>query len=386
METTLPQLIEQARTGDLAAYELIVRRFQDMACGYAHAILGDFHLAEDVAQEAFVDAYRHLGDLREPAAFPGWLRRIVFKYCDRLTRRRAVSTVPLDAVDDAPGDADLPDEAVEEQELSERVLSAVRTLPGNERLVTTLYYINGYSQAEVAEFLEEPVTTVKSRLHTARQRLKERMMTMVKDVLSKNAPDDAFAERVSEVIDVFMAKGPSNDLIGSPWERRMRQQTGKVLRAGEEGFRIDVAMSESEHARIRSLAALHFGLRGDPRGKEHLIRLMGDPSARVRNRAVHQYARLIHPGEIEVGWGWGLATPAEEVPVGVEKLIPLMDDPNAKVRLAALLSLGAYAKLGDSRIDEALQRGLSDPKHKNHHYTARILGVPCPGCGAAPET
>jgi len=105
----------------------------------------------------------------------------------------------------------------------------------------------------------------------------------------------------------------------------------------------------------------------------------------VRNRAVHHYARLIHPGELEVGWGWGVSHPAEKVPVGVEKLIPLMDDPNAKVRLAALLSLAAYAKLGDSRIDDALQRGLSDPKHKNHHYTARILDVPCPGCGAAPE-
>ncbi|MEW6355148.1 MAG: sigma-70 family RNA polymerase sigma factor [Planctomycetota bacterium] len=382
---TLPQLIEKARAGDLAAYERIVRRFQDMACGYAHSILGDFHLAEDVAQEAFVDAYQRLGDLREPGAFPGWLRRVVFKHCDRLTRRRGVSTVPLDAARGAAGDADIPDDSIEEQELSDRVLAAVRALPDSERQVATLYYINGYSQAEVAEFLEEPVTTVKSRLHTARQRLKERMMTMVKDVLSRNAPDDAFAERVSEVINVFMAKGPAGDLIGSPWEKRMRQQTTEVLRAGEEGFRIDVAMSESEHARIRSLAALHFGLRGDPRGKEHLIRLMADPSARVRNRAVQQYARLIHPGEIEVGWGWGLATLADKVPVGVEKLIPLVDDGNAKVRLAALLALGAYAKLGDSRIDEALKRGLADPIHKNRHYTARILGAPCPGCGAAAE-
>ena len=80
-------LVVKARAGDLAAFEDLVRRFQNMACGYAYARLGDFHLAEDAAQEAFIDAYRLLPDLRAPAAFAGWLRRIVFKHCDRFTRR-----------------------------------------------------------------------------------------------------------------------------------------------------------------------------------------------------------------------------------------------------------------------------------------------------------
>ena len=71
-------LVERSRSGDLDAFEALVRRFQDMACGYAYSILGDFHLAEDAAQEAFVDAYRNLGQLREPRAFPGWFRRVVF--------------------------------------------------------------------------------------------------------------------------------------------------------------------------------------------------------------------------------------------------------------------------------------------------------------------
>jgi len=63
----LGTLIERAQAGDVEAYGEIVRRFQDMAYGYAYSFLGDFHLAQD----AFVQAYRDLTALREPAAFPG---------------------------------------------------------------------------------------------------------------------------------------------------------------------------------------------------------------------------------------------------------------------------------------------------------------------------
>ncbi|MBT5714837.1 RNA polymerase subunit sigma-24, partial [Candidatus Poribacteria bacterium] len=69
----------------LAAFGQIVVEFQDMAYGLAYGALRDSHAAEDVAQEAFIEAWRSLPALREPKAFPGWFRRIVLKYCDRLT-------------------------------------------------------------------------------------------------------------------------------------------------------------------------------------------------------------------------------------------------------------------------------------------------------------
>src|SRR5437870_13809228 len=93
--TSLEGLIHNASKGDADAYEVIVRRFQDMAVGYGYSILRDFQLAEDAAQEAFLEAYRNLDKLREPAAFPGWFRRIVFKQCDRITRNRSFALVPL---------------------------------------------------------------------------------------------------------------------------------------------------------------------------------------------------------------------------------------------------------------------------------------------------
>src|SRR5713101_8938653 len=98
--TSLESLVEKTRDDDDDAYETIVRRFQDMAVGYGYSMLRDFQLAEDAAQEAFLEAYRNLDKLREPLAFPGWFRRIVFKQCDRITRNRSFAIVPLEAAED----------------------------------------------------------------------------------------------------------------------------------------------------------------------------------------------------------------------------------------------------------------------------------------------
>jgi len=190
----LRALVTQAQAGDLDAFGEIVRRFQDMAYGYAYSLLGDFHLAEDAAQEAFIEAYRCLPKLREPAAFPGWFRRIVFKRCDRLTRRKRVSTAPLGSVGSVASESPGPPEKAERREMRDKVLDAIGSLPDEERAVTTLYYIDGYSQKDVAEFLEVPVTTVNNRLHASRQRLKERMIAMVADTLRSNAPDPEEAQ------------------------------------------------------------------------------------------------------------------------------------------------------------------------------------------------
>ncbi len=171
-----------------------------MAFGYAYSILGDLHAAEDAAQEAFLEAYRCLSRLRCPAAFPGWFRKIVLKSCDRLTRRKSVPTVPLGSAGLLRSDYPGPAEQVERREMADRVLDAIRSLPQNERTVTTLFYIDGYSHKDIAEFLEVPVTTVANRLRTSRKRLKERMVAMVEDELKGSRPGPEFPEKVMREI------------------------------------------------------------------------------------------------------------------------------------------------------------------------------------------
>jgi len=198
MDNELIALIAATGAGDLKAYGQIVSRFQDMAFGCAYSMLGDFHMAEDAAQEAFIEAYRRIADLREPEAFPGWIRRIVVSKCSRRARGNKLETVSLSKVPESAAAEAGPAKAVEEQEMRDKVLEAIKSLPDHQRMVTTLFYINGYSQQEVADFLEVAVTTVKKRLYDSRRKLKETMIDMVEDTLKENVPDERFWHAVVE--------------------------------------------------------------------------------------------------------------------------------------------------------------------------------------------
>ncbi len=186
------------RNERIEAYSQLVERFRDMACGYAYSILGDFHLGEDAAQDAFVAAFGRLDQLRTPEAFPGWFRRIVWSECSRVTREKKLPTTPFEAAADVQSEADGPDRLAEKKEMRDEVLKAIRQLSPQQREVTTLFYINGYSQKDIADFLEVPVGTVKNRLSASRRRLKERMLNMVEETLHQSAPDERFNENVIE--------------------------------------------------------------------------------------------------------------------------------------------------------------------------------------------
>jgi RNA polymerase sigma factor (sigma-70 family) len=201
-----------ARAEKKDAFGAIVRRFQDFAFACAYAVLGDFHLAEDAAQEAFLAAWRNLDQLREPAAFPGWLKRIVLSQCSRLTRGKQLATVVLETIAELPSNGADPSATYEETERRARVLAAIRELPEHERMATLLYYIGDYAQNEIAAFLEVPITTIKKRLFSARRKLRERMLDeMVRETLQELRPsrDEQFAETValfSAALDSFVGK------------------------------------------------------------------------------------------------------------------------------------------------------------------------------------
>ena len=178
----LQSLVVAAQNGDLDAFGLIVQRFQGMAYTSAYAMLEDAQLAEDVAQEAFIEAYLNLPKLREPAAFPGWFRRIVFKQGDRVLRGKHLTTIPLEPATsfDIALENLNPIHLVENSEMQSFVRGAIEALPEHERIVTLLFYVDGYTLKDIGAFLEIPVTTVKKRLYDARKRLKERLMNEVR--------------------------------------------------------------------------------------------------------------------------------------------------------------------------------------------------------------
>lgn len=190
-------LVMQARAAELdrdkrhAAFGELVNRFQNMAYHLAYGVLEDAYLAQDAAQEAFVAAYQSLEQLREPQAFPGWLKQIVVTQCHRLLRAKQVATSGLELTADLPLLALEPGTAVEQLELQNNVLEAIQTLPETEREVTKMFYLNGYSQQEIAGRLEIPVTTVKKRLQYARERLRGILLTMLDSMSPMPPPQPA---------------------------------------------------------------------------------------------------------------------------------------------------------------------------------------------------
>ena len=183
------------------AFGELVVRFQDMAFACAFAVLGDVYLAQDTAQEAFVIAWQKLAQLREPAAFPGWFKRIVLTQCNRLTRCKRLQIVPLEEEVNASASDPGPHAAAEQHDLVAKVLEAINALPENERLVTTLFYIDGYTQADIGDFLELPVSTINKRLYSARQRLKSNVVELFKQ--QRPSRDANFSNEVNTKLRPF---------------------------------------------------------------------------------------------------------------------------------------------------------------------------------------
>lgn len=194
------ELVERARMGDLEAFAELTRRYQGMALGYAFALLHDAELAQDAVQEAFVAAYFALDQLREPPAFPGWLRTVVRTQCGRIARQRRLDEVPLDEAVALEAERDRPDQQLERREARAHVLAAVATLAPAHREVLVLHYVEQYSHAEIAAFLDLPTTTVNMRLHAARKALRDRILGLVREALRAGALPHDFPERVARII------------------------------------------------------------------------------------------------------------------------------------------------------------------------------------------
>ncbi len=166
----LDRLVERCRNSEEDAVCELVARFRGWALDLASSLVQDGSLAEDVVQEAFVAALLRLDELRDPHAFPGWLRQIVRTQANRVTRRRREAQLRME---EAEACAIVPTNSAEAQDLREHVRGAVRGLPQAMRDATELFYLEGRSCSEISAMLDIPHGTVKRRLHDARVRLRD---------------------------------------------------------------------------------------------------------------------------------------------------------------------------------------------------------------------
>jgi RNA polymerase sigma-70 factor (ECF subfamily) len=172
-------LIRRCQQGDELAIEILVQRYQNYVYRLCYLVMHNQQDAEDMTQETFIRACRALPrfEIREGISFEAWLYRIAVNCCRSRMRRKWYQVVPWQRLGFgerlAANPEDRPERVVLRGEQRSQVLNAIDKLGEKHRLVIVLRYYADLSSDEIAQVLNIPSGTVRSRLHTARRRLRE---------------------------------------------------------------------------------------------------------------------------------------------------------------------------------------------------------------------
>ncbi|NOT59100.1 MAG: sigma-70 family RNA polymerase sigma factor [Acidobacteria bacterium] len=183
MEFSDDQLIEQTLAGETDAFSALVHRWERQIYGLSLRMLGRDEDARDVCQETFLAAFRNLNKFRGDAKFSSWIYRIALNACH--TKLRKQGTMPAHSLDQENEDGrkfELPDldseSAPDRMQLDQRarmVRKALQALPAEMRQVIIMKEYHEMTFAEIAEVMQTPVSTVKSRLYTGLQQMRARL-------------------------------------------------------------------------------------------------------------------------------------------------------------------------------------------------------------------
>jgi RNA polymerase sigma-70 factor, ECF subfamily len=169
------ECVKRVQRGDTESFEILVRRHQNTTFNLIYRFLGDYDEATDTAQEVFLSAYKSIQQFRGDATFSTWLYRIAFNHAS--TRRKSLNSklqrqVALE--DDAVlvDCGDNPESSAERKEIQQRVQQALNSLDGDDAQIILLRDLQDVPYEDIAQTLDVPIGTVKSRLHRARQALR----------------------------------------------------------------------------------------------------------------------------------------------------------------------------------------------------------------------
>lgn len=183
MEISDDQIIERTLAGETDAFSLLVRRWERPIYGLSLRMLGRDEDARDVCQETFLAAFRNLRKFRGDAKFSSWLYRIALNAChSRLRKNNGTFEQSIDQEDDEGRKFELADtnaehmpERLQRDQKAALVRKALHALPAEMRQVIIMKEYEELTFAEIADILEIPVSTVKSRLYTGLQQMRARL-------------------------------------------------------------------------------------------------------------------------------------------------------------------------------------------------------------------
>ncbi|HEY7641995.1 MAG TPA: RNA polymerase sigma factor RpoE [Steroidobacteraceae bacterium] len=182
------QLVERVQAGDKAAFDLLVRKYQHRVLKLVSRFVSDAAEAEDVAQEAFLKAYRALASFRGDSAFYTWLYRIAINTAKNalVSNRRRPVDFDLDLQDPEQYDrharlkeGDTPEGVLLTEEIRSVVERAMEQLPEDLRTAIILRELEGLSYEEIAEAMDCPVGTVRSRIFRAREAIDRKLKPLL---------------------------------------------------------------------------------------------------------------------------------------------------------------------------------------------------------------
>lgn len=171
------QLVVRAQRGDSLAFEMLVRKYQHKAIQLVSRLVGEAD-APDVAQEAFIKAYRALSGFRGQSAFYTWLYRIAINSAKNhlVSRARRPANQDIDIADaelfghtEQLSDLETPESSLLAEEIKDKVSAVIGKLPGDLRQAIVLRELEGLSYEEIAEVMRCPIGTVRSRIFRARE-------------------------------------------------------------------------------------------------------------------------------------------------------------------------------------------------------------------------
>jgi len=172
------ELVRRVQRGDSAAFDLLVRKYQHRIAALIGRYISDWSECQDVAQETFIRAYRAIGNFRGDAQFYTWLHRIAVNTAKNhlVAHNRRPPTEDIDVGDAEQFESgmrlrnnDTPERELMRQQLEQTVMRAVDALPEELRVAITLREVEGLSYEEIAERMDCPIGTVRSRIFRARE-------------------------------------------------------------------------------------------------------------------------------------------------------------------------------------------------------------------------
>ncbi|MGN7165435.1 sigma-70 family RNA polymerase sigma factor [Paenibacillus cellulositrophicus] len=193
------EVVKSAKQGDLEAYSALVSKYSNAVYATAFSVIGDFHYAQDIAQEAFVKAWSSLGMLDDLDKFGSWLFTITKRLSIDWLRKRRDHVYPLSDAYSMPNTVSV-EEVIEIKETKENVWGALMSLDEKYRQIIVMYFISGFNSREISQFLSISLSAAESRIRRSKELLKKELFAMVYETLSTQKVDKDIEQKVMKRI------------------------------------------------------------------------------------------------------------------------------------------------------------------------------------------